>query len=193
MTKPSGLIYALAVGILMMLYACKKGENDPAVSLLTRKARLTGEWKMTSGKAIYTQYTSKALYTFDGNSYTATIIESNKSKNTSGDYSVRLTIRRDGDFKAKEIYGPTMLDCEGIWAFNTGVGKQKAKEATAFSITKVNEGLITSCFFNRISPAFIYTLKELRNNKLVLTSSGRILSDTKGNYASLTTEYTFEK
>lgn len=29
--------------------SCKKGENDPFLSLRSRKARVTGEWKLTKG------------------------------------------------------------------------------------------------------------------------------------------------
>ncbi|MDD4575741.1 MAG: hypothetical protein PHI36_04870, partial [Bacteroidales bacterium] len=34
--------------------ACKKGEDDPALSLRSRKARVAGEWKMTNIKSTNT-------------------------------------------------------------------------------------------------------------------------------------------
>ena len=39
-------IIILLLILITGLTACKKGENDPSISLLTRKIRLTGEWKV---------------------------------------------------------------------------------------------------------------------------------------------------
>jgi hypothetical protein len=38
----------LGAGLLMAAPACKKGENDPALSLKSRKGRLTAEWTVSS-------------------------------------------------------------------------------------------------------------------------------------------------
>ena len=38
------IVFAL---LSVTILACKKGENDPFLSLSSRKARLAGEWKLT--------------------------------------------------------------------------------------------------------------------------------------------------
>lgn len=47
-------IYSIVAGIAVLLTAgfvsgCKKGAEDPAISLRSRKARIVGEWDMTKG------------------------------------------------------------------------------------------------------------------------------------------------
>jgi len=179
--------------IVLFLAECKKGENDPLFSTRTRKARLTGEWKMTSGKALYHDPGSNVAYVFDASSYTANVRIGNKVQYKKGDYGIMLNILGSGEFSLKEVYGPTTMNCSGEWNFNNGVGKQKQRIDAAFSIDNVKEGFTTEHLFNRTASNFIYVIKELRNKKLVINSLGRILSDTKGNYATFTTEYTFER
>ncbi|PIP55156.1 MAG: hypothetical protein COX07_01410 [Bacteroidetes bacterium CG23_combo_of_CG06-09_8_20_14_all_32_9] len=44
----------LLVIIIVIIPSCKKGDNDPFLSLRSRKARITGEWKLITGTTIYT-------------------------------------------------------------------------------------------------------------------------------------------
>jgi hypothetical protein len=58
------LFFAFATIIMV---SCKRGDGDPFFSLLTRKQRLTGDWKMTSLTSTYS-YTNKTFETtYDGN------------------------------------------------------------------------------------------------------------------------------
>jgi hypothetical protein len=44
--------YLLVFGLLFLFpAACKKGENDPLISLRTRKDRVAGDWRLTGGSA----------------------------------------------------------------------------------------------------------------------------------------------
>jgi uncharacterized membrane protein len=45
--KKTILMFA-AAGLMLASPSCKKGENDPALSLSSRKARVAGEWNMTN-------------------------------------------------------------------------------------------------------------------------------------------------
>ncbi|KAK6020062.1 hypothetical protein OSTOST_14290, partial [Ostertagia ostertagi] len=45
---------------------CKKGEDDPIISLRTRKARAEGDWRLVSGTAGYTTKGYNETYDFDG-------------------------------------------------------------------------------------------------------------------------------
>ncbi len=48
-------------GLILLMFAavftgCKKGEEDPSISLLSRSARLTGDWNLTTGDWTSTNY-----------------------------------------------------------------------------------------------------------------------------------------
>lgn len=183
----------LFLTIVLFFTECKKGEDDPFFSINSRKARLTGKWKLTGGKALYHDPANNINYNFSESGYSAYVRLGNKGYDTLGDYRLQLEIVRNGVFKVSETYQSAHLDCSGKWNFNQGVGKQKGKVDAVFSIDKVNEGFTSGHLFNRMSANFVYHIQELRNKKLVITSKGRIYSDTKGNYATFTSEYTFEQ
>ena len=55
-------IVALFILATFILVGCKKGENDPLISLKTRKSRLSGEWKMS-----FAEYSiNDTTYSYDG-------------------------------------------------------------------------------------------------------------------------------
>ena len=181
------------LGILTSLAMCKKGEDDPLFSLSTRKARLAGNWKMTSGKATYTGPGLNANYTFDGKNCIAKIKLNNNYYESNEPSYLNLNISKDGVFSSEEFYSKNALNCTGVWNFNTGIGEEKAKESVVFSINEVNDGFTTDYLFNRFSTNFIYKIKELRNKKLVINSSGRSYSNEKGRFNSIATEFVFEQ
>lgn len=64
LTLFSGFLFIIMV--LCCLPSCKKGDGDPFISLLSRKARLSGEWKVSNLAIIY-QYANKVRETtYDG-------------------------------------------------------------------------------------------------------------------------------
>ncbi len=50
--------------------ACKKGENDPGLSLSSRKSRLVGEWTLSKGEDKSTSGSSTTTTTFTETSAT---------------------------------------------------------------------------------------------------------------------------
>lgn len=183
----------LFLTLVFLFSECKKGEDDPLISIQTRKSRLTGKWKMTSGKILYNDVVNNINYSLDGSTFFAQVRAWNDVYDTTGNYSVQLTISRNGNFELKELYHKLVMECSGDWNFNNGVGKQKGKADVIFSIKKVNDGFTTKHLFNRLSTNFIYNIKELRNKKLVIKSTGRVYSTIRGNYVLVTNEYTFEQ
>ena len=141
----------LIIGLVTLnLFSCKKGENDPSVSLRSRKARLTGEWVMKSIEFIETdtKYTcdnsgncnyvpSTRIYSIkDGiSSETVDNIESKEVESIEH----KMTIDKDGTYKIYSKYAPLIdsdgnkmegagfseENSEGIWSF---VNKNKNKE-----------------------------------------------------------------
>jgi len=179
--------------IVLLLTECKKGEDDPSVSLRTRTSRLSGEWRLLSGKASITAQGYNESYTFDGAGMKVNVTSYYPVVYT-GKYMLGLKVYKDGTFFMNENFAGLVLEAEGTWNFNTGVGEHKKKENVIFSIDKVKKGYTYgSNLFNRFSVNFTYSIKELRNKRLVITSEGKFYSDAKGNYVTLSTEYIFQQ
>ena len=92
--------FALVLFGLTVTEACKKGENDPAISLKSRKGRLKGEWKLTSGEVI-------AVFTISGNSTTTTTTYDGSNEtigsNTPTPYTLSYKFEKDGTYTSTEV------------------------------------------------------------------------------------------
>ena len=128
--------------IVLLVGSCRKGENDPWLTLRTRKARLTGEWQLVSGfrkeetpsnhssnTSIYSEEAVSAYYvTSGGSSESEFKITENK-----------LIFSRDGTFERKVSTIRNGLEFisknTGIWTFlgRNSNQKLKNKEAIMFS------------------------------------------------------------
>lgn len=190
--KSMTFFFRLILVLVTVLFftSCRKGEDDPSVSVRTRKARLAGEWRLESGKSSYTEGAYNRSYVFDGNNVTLQLSSLNAIYYT-GKYTLSLIIKKDGKFSFKENIAGQVLEAEGTWNFNSGVGKEKNKESVVFFIENVVKGYTDYGIFNRWSTTFAYKIKELRNKRLVIYSQGKIYSETKSDYATLTTDYVF--
>lgn len=193
MTKSYTLLVALVASISILVSGCKKGEDDPIISLRTRKARAEGDWRLVSGTAGYTTKGYNETYDFDGTNVTANYTEAEPIIYT-GRYLLNLNISKEGKFTFKEVIAGSTLEASGDWNFNKGGGESKKKEEFIFTINSVAKGKTNDLhFFNRLNTNFTYQIKELRNKRLVIHSSGVFYTDSKGNYSTLSTEYVFQQ
>src|SRR6185295_5448927 len=122
------------VACSLFFQECKKGPNDPAFSLRSRKARITGKWSLKSGNAGLTLLDPAAppfaqSFVFDGSQSHAT--------ETPGAgpptvyifaFFLSIDIKKDGTFSLIETYGSSILNAKGTWNFLSGVGEAKNKE-----------------------------------------------------------------
>ncbi len=108
----------LLVGIIAMT-GCKKGANDPLISLLSRDARITGIWKLV--KQELTQITA---YSADGTVVTQTVTRNydgslmtiaSAGGTNSYSYSNEMTIDKDGTYDTKTVQENTVNDMNGYW------------------------------------------------------------------------------
>ena len=125
------LAFILTVSLFV---SCKKGENDPSISLLSRKARLTGVWDLTSAdyqeKNIDDGDTDITSFSYDGTNMT----ETTDGEGETYIYSEKLTIEKDGNFtlvvsKLKRYFdsddftwkdGVRVETITGVWYFLEG-------------------------------------------------------------------------
>ncbi len=146
-----------------------------------------------SGTASYTSPGYNESYSFDGSNVKVNVTSYYPVVYT-GKYLLTLTISKDDKFNFKEVFAGVALEAGGVWDFNKGGGEDKKKEDFMFSIENVTKGSANDVnLFNRYSTNFVYKIKELRNKRLVINSAGKVFSDAKGNYATLSTEYIFQQ
>jgi len=172
------LILSLVLaGTFLSFSSCKKGENDPFLSLSSRKARLTGEWKLTNALWTIQSGSDIVTYSYDGTQMTQTY--NNDSYNYA--YSETLSILKDETFTSvvsepddwfETIMVTTTIN--GIWYFVDGnknldiknaerVCFQATKETTSFdSDTEIHKYEGTSN--NNVS---LILLDELKNKEFI--------------------------
>jgi len=134
-------ILMLAAGALLLATpSCKKGENDPFLSLSSRKGRITGDWSVTGqeGTSSYTSgdWTSSSTTSLSGNTLTTTQSTTNSGTTTTttetrtiNDHS--WTISKDGTFS--RTYNYTYTEEEDGWFGNTTI-------TTTYTITSTQTG-----------------------------------------------------
>src|SRR6218665_1136261 len=170
------LITAMVLaGCALLLTTCKKGKDDPAFSLLTRKARLAGEWKLVSGNVsvTYPNTSTNTIYNeyfvFDGSALTLNVTEAGTPPVIyTGKYGLTLSIKKDGTFTVTETLSSKVFSASGTWNFTSGVGKAKNKDGVLFKVTTLNSGKSNFHLFNQTELEFSYKVTELRNKKIVL-------------------------
>lgn len=147
---------ALAAAIILpaVLVSCKKGENDPFLSLRSRKARVVGEWTVSKGEgtdvntsttqfAGTTTTTTTNNWTYDGASLSevkTTVVTTTSPASSNSSTTTDLTaetmthsFEKDGAWKSVQVVtysnGDTRtVTSTGRWNFTGGVGEVKNKE-----------------------------------------------------------------
>jgi hypothetical protein len=181
-----------AIALMANLSSCKKGENDPFLSLKSRKARVVGDWTVTmeEGKSqdiskisfggVTVTTTTNETSTYNGTLFTSTSVTTssaggNPLENTYNDvYTQSYTFEKDGSFSLETVYtGQNYTEkMEGTWAF---VGKSKTaelknKEAIALSVTKysdIDNGVTTTYSATGFDDSIIIAIDRLKNKEMV--------------------------
>lgn len=147
------------LAIAFVMPACKKGENDPTISLRSRKARVAGEWKVSSMEATSTNTytptsgstsTSSETTKIDGTTLTMTESDASGTETSTGTVKTyTYTFDKDGTWKSvmetsfteTNSWGTSITatkhESEGVWNFLGKVGEDKNKENMSVSTTKV--------------------------------------------------------
>lgn len=171
------LILTIITGVI--LCGCKKGDNDPFLSFLSRKARITGTWSLKEGSLTIisgdtTCYTyTDSLQTLTYGSYSGTTA-----------YSKKITINKDGSCRVDVNDDSDLSVEEGVWFFG-GKSKDmeiKDKESVIFRIfsEKYTSGGITSTATYEGTSCPIYTLllDKLGNKEIIFKYDGSSTSSS---------------
>ena len=121
--------------------ACKKGENDPGISLKSRTARLVGEWEVLTYDQKDTDNDGDTeTISVDGSSFMMTSVWSGTTYTSTGTASISMTIEKDGTFESVENYtitgdGYTITDnttLKGVWYWADGNKELETKGKEMF-------------------------------------------------------------
>ena len=196
-------IYLMAfLFISLGMNSCKKGENDPFLSLKSRKSRMAGEWDITKMTRIESGLWTGVPYT---NTY---VIENGVSSSTftAGGYSTSSTgtvsnysfnILKDGSFSNTMTYdsgnGEVTEEEEGSWMF---IGKNKNedlknKEAIIFttnSSVTTSAGSTTTNTSTGLTSGSIMIIDQLKSKEIIIKGEYSV-SPAGGSTTTTTYEY----
>jgi len=167
-----GLATVIAAGTMQ---SCKKGENDPFFSLRSRKARIAGEWKLTSSKSstvqdangthttIATTYangteTSTHTSTTGGNSITTT---------TTDNYTLGFEIKKDGTYKETYTSNGETSVVEGTWIFLKRSKENELKNKEAILLTQTSSTYAGSTTTTTGLDGQVYVIDQLKNKEMI--------------------------
>lgn len=155
---------------------CKKGENDPFLSLRSRKARLAGDWTLTKIEGTEQSYFNGTLVsttTYSGDGSTITVTEDGDVNSSS--YTHEFTFEKKGSYSSLITNNGATFTSSGHWTF---MGKSKSadlksKESIVLSELSYKE-VDGEYSFTDISEGFViddyYLIDRLTNKELVLKS-----------------------
>jgi hypothetical protein len=170
-------VFGIAVACLILISgSCKKGQDDPLISFRSRKARVAGEWQLTSGFSVTTSQSGNSSasetyeYTKSGFSFRQEIITpaGNISNTDAGAYSRKVIFEKNGAFFMEETKAMNTVSYTGLWNFTKGVGKHKNKQQLAITLTSFTDYDGRLFIYSGKDADFSWTLKELRNKKMVV-------------------------
>lgn len=128
------------------LPACKKGKEDPLLSLRSRKARLTKKWAL---KDLVTETSSYSESYHEGS-----VIRVSNGSTTNYTYNVILHIQKDGSYSMRTTKSSDSWEEAGIWSWLDGP-RNKAGLELHYDIYYAN-------------PSAVYAITRLSNKELVL-------------------------
>ena len=162
---------------------CKKGAEDPGLSLVSRDKRLIGEWELVQIDGQYQYYSGGTLYTtvykYDNGVYTTTTNPGSSVFSGSGTF--KMTIEKEGIYTWSETFTPNGLTAditsgEGYWYW---LGNDNDKIATYLEYT--NSWLFWGGQ---------YDLVELSSKEIKLHMYWKTTENGETEYREMT--YTFE-
>lgn len=159
---------SLVVGSTV-LTGCKKGENDPFLSLKSRDARITELWKLTKVEGNTNNNGTLSTDAYDGTIWTSTF----GSFNSQYAYSLSIEIKKDGTYQSIENNDGEITTTDGRWYWSNS-----AKNKTTITLDYLGT----------------FEVNGLKSKELILKDySKEVVSGTSTDSYESTTTWTFEK
>jgi hypothetical protein len=164
------IYFTFAISVIIggtAIASCKKGENDPFLSLRSRRARITGEWKLKEGVET-SQSNFGGTQESETINYTETTITTN---GTSVSYTETLSIKEDGTFSMAVTENGESFTISGNWFFAGKIKDLdlKNKEAIILSTQESNEIGVTQSISGLLKGEPLI-IDRLANDELIFKS-----------------------
>ena len=165
--KRSFYFVLLLAGTVFTLNSCKKGENDPFLSLKSRTARLHGEWTLSGGQVTILRGSDTLedhIYT-EGNESVAY----NGGTHSDHAYTETLTIEKNGTYR--RVYEENGTTTEtGYWCWNGRCkeGGLKKKESLSFTVASILDGNGTGSIQTGFSYSRTWILDRLASKEMTV-------------------------
>lgn len=181
--------------LCLALGACKKGQDDPAFTLVTRRARVAGDWKMTGGHVTVVTKDYKGTYngvsySFGESTFDSVIIGT--QIHAKGKYTFTISFTKQGAVSIQQKIGISKFEATGTWDFLGAQGEYNKKERMTIQLNDMSGSLSRNDFFDKANSTFTYRIKELRSSKMVLVTEQEVMAaDLNGTTSFITSDYTF--
>ena len=147
MKKSISLLAISVVLIALFFSGCKKGENDPFLTLKSRTSRLAKDWKLTSGSITEVSTYPDGLGGTTTSTTVTTYTDATKSVSSGGNtstyaYSEEITFDKKGTYEMTTIDDGDASTEGGNWSWlrKDKNNDLKDKEAIIMTGTKYSEG-----------------------------------------------------
>ena len=172
----------IVVIIVITLISCRKGEEDPFFSFRSRKARITGYWRLTSGTTNISYNDTTQVLTYNGASIDYVVSAKNEGTLYSGNisYSELWKINKNNTFEMYKNYPDYDISMSGDWVFypKDKCKDLKNKEAILFSV-KSKKYIYPNIMYNQTytytgdyCPYYMFTISQLKNDEIILGYNG---------------------
>ena len=186
-------IIVLLVGAVLVSFldSCKKGEDDPAISLKSRTARLKGEWELVSGVGSYVNPNYTYTVTYSGTTATTT----QGSNSSTRPYSEKHEFGKNNVYKYTLSDDNSMKFTEGFWTFIGGYDDYSKKEMV---LVRTKFESVASTYYNYSMsytedemPSEVIRFKRLSSKECIIEYDGTTTYDS--NIYRYNIEKTFKK
>lgn len=171
MKRASNVILAILVIMMVVpsIQSCRKGDEDPFLSLRRRKARLVGTWKLDSGSEEFSNSLSQS-YTivYDG----STAVNTQNSVPETYVYNEELVFGSDYTFVKTLVSGTNETVSEGFWSFLGKYDEFEKKETICISINHETSGANETNLTGDQMFRYIFRLKKLSNKEIQIEYEG---------------------
>lgn len=179
------IVLLIAAFAMPAFVACKKGKNDPAISLKSRKSRLVGEWKLSEGTNTIVDGANTVTLNYNGSTVSA-------STGGSVSYTQTVVVNKDGTWESTIMQDGDLQVNEGQWYFMDANKDNdiKSKECVAFVRTRTTTtpagGTPVIVSYTSVVPDIVWKLDKLSSKEIVaiidFTQTGTSTYSEKGSF-----------
>lgn len=188
----SFLTVLLISSMILSFTSCKKGEDDPFLSLKSRNSRLKGEWVMKEASVTET-YSVSGVSSTTTTTYNGTqMTETDASGADTWAYTYTITFEKDGTYSIVEVDDGSTVNYSGTWAWGGKNKSTELKNKEVIHLTTTQETHTGSTYqYTGVSVDESWQIQKLASKEMIVKVSGTYSSPSST--SSVEGTITFEK